>query len=48
MVAAGKDLLNFPVILSILLLGYAIIGHLLFGHVEESYSTVCLSRVLPF
>jgi hypothetical protein len=40
MVSAGGDLLNFTVVLSILLFGYAIMGHLLFGHVLENYSTV--------
>jgi len=39
-VSAGGDLLNFTVVLSILLFGYAIMGHLLFGHVLENYSAV--------
>jgi hypothetical protein len=32
LVSAGNDLLNFTAILSILLFGYAVMGHLLFGH----------------
>jgi hypothetical protein len=43
MVAAGKDLFNFVLILCILLFGFAVIGHLLFGHVMSEYSTVSLS-----
>ena len=43
MVAAGVDLFNFTIILLILLFGFAIIGHLLFGHVLEGYSTVTSS-----
>jgi hypothetical protein len=32
MVSAGEDLFNFTIVLSILLFGYGIMGHLLFGH----------------
>ena len=40
MVAAGTDLVNFTVVLGVMLFGFAIIGHLLFGHVMQEYSTV--------
>jgi len=40
MVAAGKDLINFVMILSILLFGFAVIGHMIFGHVMKEYATV--------
>jgi hypothetical protein len=40
MVAAGRDLVTFSALLAVLLFGFAIIGHLLFGHVLDSYSTV--------
>lgn len=43
MVAAGQDLVNFTIILLVMLCGFAIIGHLLFGHVLEEYSTVMSS-----
>eukprot|EP00613_Pedinella_sp_CCMP2098_P031588 CAMPEP_0171744432 /NCGR_PEP_ID=MMETSP0991-20121206/37505_1 /TAXON_ID=483369 /ORGANISM="non described non described, Strain CCMP2098" /LENGTH=582 /DNA_ID=CAMNT_0012343599 /DNA_START=9 /DNA_END=1755 /DNA_ORIENTATION=- len=43
MIAAGKDLINFVMILLILLFGFSIIGHLLFGHVLFEYSTVSSS-----
>ena len=38
MIAAGKDLINFVMILLILLFGFSIIGHLLFGHVLVRFS----------
>ena len=41
--AAGGDLLNFAIILGILNFGFAIMGHILFGHVLSQYSSVRLS-----
>ena len=40
LVESGKDLINFSIVLSILLFGFAIIGHMLFGHVLEDFSSV--------
>jgi len=37
---AGNDLLNFTIVLFILLFGFSIMGHILFGHVLGEYATV--------